>query len=105
MCNCEKLLKAIDNYIAKADDDLKDALKDEGYAEPGKTVKRISDIEDAIAEALEEESDLFITNANTCIDVETFAARVWPGVKLDDRTARKYGRFSLSKCRSFYPTS
>lgn len=103
MCNCEKLLKAIDNYIAKADDDLKDALKDEGYAEPGKTVKRISDIEDAIAEALEEESDLFITNANTCIDVETFAARVWPGVKLDDRTAEKIREIFIEQMQEFLP--
>lgn len=103
MCGCEKLLKAIDNYIAKADDDLKDALETEGYAEPGMTVKRISDIEDAIAEALENESELFITNANTCIDVETFAARIWPGVKLDDQTAEKIQEIFIEQMEEYLP--
>lgn len=103
MCGCEKLLKAIDNYIAKADDDLKDTLEAEGYAEPGMTVKRISDIEDAIAEALENESELFITNANTCIDVETFAARIWPGVKLDDQTAEKIQEIFIEQMEEYLP--
>lgn len=103
MCSCERLLKAIDNYIAKADDDLKDALEAEGYVEPGMTVKRISDIEDAIAEALENEADLFITNANTCIDVETFAARIWPGVKLDDRTAEKIQEIFIEQMQEYLP--
>lgn len=103
MCSCERLLKAIDNYIAKADDALKDALEAEGYVEPGMTVKRISDIEDAIAEALENEADLFITNANTCIDVETFAARIWPGVKLDDRTAEKIQEIFIEQMQEYLP--
>lgn len=103
MCGCERLLKAIDNYIAKADDDLEDALEAEGYVEPGMTVRRISDIEDAIAEALENEADLFITNANTCIDVETFAARIWPGVKLDDRTAEKIQEIFIEQMEEFLP--
>lgn len=103
MCSCEKLLKAIDNYIAKADDDLKDVLEAEGYAEPGMTVKRISDIEDAIAEALENESELFITNANTCIDVETFAARIWPGVQLDDQTAEKIQEIFIEQMEEYLP--
>lgn len=103
MCSCERLLKAIDNYITKADDDLKDALEAEGYVEPRMTVKRISDIEDAIAEALENEADLFITNANTCIDVETFAARIWPGVKLDDRTAEKIQEIFIEQMQEYLP--
>lgn len=103
MCSCERLLKAIDNYIAKADDDLEDALEAEGYVEPGMTVRYISDIEDAIAEALENEADLFITNANTCIDVETFAARIWPGVKLDDRTAEKIQEIFVEQMQEFLP--
>lgn len=103
MCGCERLLKAIDAYIAKADNDLKDALENEGYVEPGKTVHFISDIEDAVAEALEDESDLFISNANTCIDVETFAARVWPGVQLDDRTAEKIRDIFTEQLKEFMP--
>ena len=50
MCSCKALLNAIDNYIQKADDDLADALKSEGYAAPKKTVKWASKVEDAITE-------------------------------------------------------
>ena len=56
MCHCERLLKAIENYIAKADDDLEEILAEEGFAEPGLTVARISQIEEAVAEALEQET-------------------------------------------------
>ena len=77
MCNCDRLIKAIDDYIEKADKSLEDILAAEGYAVPKKTVKRASAIEEAIAEALEEETEYFIEYANTTIDVEEFESRIW----------------------------
>ena len=42
MCmECGPLIKAIDAYIRKADDDLKDALEEEGYAKPDETMEAI----------------------------------------------------------------
>ena len=74
MCmNCAPLIKAIDAYIAKADGDLADALGKEGYAKPKKTLKYAQDIEDGVAEALVEETDYFIAEAEMAVDLETFA--------------------------------
>lgn len=103
MCNCDRLIKAIDDYIEKADKSLEDILSAEGYAVPKKTVKRASAIEEAIAEALEEETEYFIESANTAIDVEEFASRIWPGVKLDNRTSEKVAEIFTEQLGEFLP--
>lgn len=51
--NRKGIISAIDRYIAKSDDDLSKQLKSEGFAEPKKTVKNISILEDEIADILE----------------------------------------------------
>ena len=103
MCHCERLLKAIENYIAKADDDLEEILAEEGFAEPGLTVARISQIEEAVAEALEQETELFITSAETAIDVQEFADRIWPGVQIDDDLAEKLTTIFTEQLNEFLP--
>lgn len=103
MCHCERLLKAIENYIAKVDDDLEEILAEEGFAEPGLTVARISQIEEAVAEALEQETELFITSAETAIDVQEFADRIWPGVQLDDGLAEKLTTIFTEQLNEFLP--
>ena len=52
MCSeCQLLIKAIDAYIAKADNDLADRLKEEGYADSKKySKKHIEELEEKIAE-------------------------------------------------------
>lgn len=57
-CGCSALVKAIDAYIEKADENLKDELKGAGYVKPKQTVQDISDLEDEITEALKEETEL-----------------------------------------------
>lgn len=103
MHGCERLLDAIERYIAKADDDLEEILAEEGFVEPGITVARASQIEDAITEALEQETELFITSAETAFDVEEFAERIWPGVKLDDQTAEKITEIFKEQLGEFLP--
>ncbi len=84
MCQCCKpLLKAIDAYLQKADDDLTDALKSEGYVKPKKTVKAINDMEDDVADALTRETDYF----KAALEASTSAAAfmtVWPELKVND---------------------
>lgn len=85
MClECGGLLKAINDYIAKADGDLKDELEDEGYADAKKTVASISELEEKVAEALKGETDYFLERIRTAADLEQFASEIWPGVVLDD---------------------
>ena len=103
MHDCKRLLDAIERYIAKADDDLEEILAEEGFAEPGLTVARMSQIEDAVAEALEQETELFITSAETAIDVQEFADRIWPGVQLDDDLAEKLTTIFTEQLNEFLP--
>lgn len=61
MCmDCQRLIKAIDNYIRKVDDDLEDIFEEEGRADPGYTIDRMLTLEDEIAAALLAETEYFI---------------------------------------------
>lgn len=57
---CKSLLKAIDTYLAKADEDLEETLDDEGRVYPDRTVKDINALEELMATALVEETALYI---------------------------------------------
>lgn len=104
MCmNCAPLIKAIDAYIAKADGDLADALGKEGYAKPKKTLKYAQDIEDGVAEALVEETDYFIAEAEKAVDLETFAKDIWPKVKLKDELKGKLAAVFKENLEKFMP--
>ena len=104
MCmNCAPLIKAIDAYIAKADGDLADALGKEGYAKPKKTLKYAQDIEDGVAEALVEETDYFVAEAEKAVDLETFAKDIWPKVKLKDELKGKLAAVFKENLEKFMP--
>lgn len=104
MCmNCAPLIKAIDAYIAKADGDLADALGKEGYAKPKKTLKYAQDIEDGVAEALVEETDYFIAEAEMAVDLETFAKDIWPKLKLKDELKGKLAAVFKENLEKFMP--
>lgn len=88
MClQCGALIKAIDNYLAKADDDLAGRLKKEGFPESKKSVSAAKKMEDEVAEALLEETAVFTQATGRALDLQTFADDIWPGVKLNDSLA------------------
>lgn len=104
MCmKCDALIKAIDRYIEKADESLADDLDAEGFAESRKTLKTAQEIEEAVAAALLEETDLFVEYASKAIDLEEFAAKIWPGVKLTDALAEKLETVFLEMFDDFMP--
>lgn len=104
MClQCKPLLKAIDAYLARADDDLADALGEEGYVEPKKTLKYAQDIEDGVADALLEETDFIVAEAEKAVDLETFAADVWPEVKIQDGLKEKLVTVFTENFTKFMP--
>lgn len=89
MCmDCGPLIKAIDAYIAKADDDLKDELEAAGYAEPEKTMGYLEAIETGIVNALLAETAYFLVKIEGAEDLGVFAKKIWPKVKRKD-TAKK----------------
>ena len=104
MCIDRKpLIKAIDAYLAKVDSDLADELGAEGYAGPEETVKCISEIEDGVTEALLEETDLIVTEAEKAVDLEAFAEDIWPKVKLEDALKGKLVTVFAESLDKFMP--
>ena len=103
MCDYRPLIKAIDAYIAKADNDLADALGDEGYAEPKKTLEYAQSIEDDVAEALTAETDYIVAEAEKSVDLKTFAKKIWPDVKLNDALAAALAKTFTKTLDKFMP--
>lgn len=65
LSNADGIIGAIDQYLAKADDDLTDSLADEGYAEAEDTVDAINAMQDEVAETLQNQTDDFVTALET----------------------------------------
>lgn len=92
MCyKCESLIKAIDAFIAKADDDLKGELKDAGFLKTNQTMKDISSLEDDIADALTKETDELISAVNESGDLANFERGAWQTMQASDSTALAIG--------------
>ena len=90
MCSCFKpLLKAINAYLEKADGDLEDELAAAGFANTGDTMDTLRALEDEVAAALIEETQLFVSAAGSAVDLQAFANDIWPGVRLNDQLAKK----------------
>lgn len=56
-CGCDGLIKAIDRYIAKAEDDLSERLQNAGYANAKSSVKKAAALEERISEILTGQTD------------------------------------------------
>ena len=81
---CRPLVKAIDDYIKKADDDLAEELAGEGYCMPKETTEMISELENELTDALISETDYILQAAEKAVDLEAFADSIWPDVQLND---------------------
>lgn len=103
MCHCKALIKAIDKYIEKADKSLEDTLEAEGYIKPKKTLKYLQDIEDEISEALLEETDYIVSEAENAVDLEEFAEEIWPNVKVNDTLKGKLVTVFTENFSKFMP--
>lgn len=105
MCTrCSSVIKVIDSYIVKADDDLADRLRAEGFQVDDETMKAIQSLEDEIAEALLEETAVFTQSANTALDLQEFAEKIWPGIKLTDGLAATLTSIFAKRFEELMPT-
>ena len=90
MCRCAALLKAIEAYIKKVDDDLKDRLEEEGFVEAELTVEAEAELEEKIAETLEEEVTTLTEKLDEDgVDLEAFYSDIWPELKGADDADEK----------------
>ena len=104
-CTCfSPLLKAINAYLEKADGDLENELAVAGFADTDSTMDAIRALEDEVAAALVEETELFTTAAGKAVDLQTFANDIWPGVKLDDQLAAKLTEIFKTRFSDFMPS-
>lgn len=102
-CGCEKLLKAIDAYIRKADDDLEEALAEAGFLDTDDTVKEISRMESRVARALKKQTGYITDAADAAVDLKTFAEEIWPDVKLNDDLDAKLGTIFVEELSTYLP--
>lgn len=108
MCTeCQILIKAIDAYIAKADNDLADQLKKEGYADSKNTVKHIEELEEKIAEVLQEQSkdfeDLIELAEKKGIDLEEFLEGSWQEFKTTNDIRKKLFPIFFNEFTEYVP--
>ncbi|MGN1480743.1 phage minor head protein [Porcipelethomonas sp.] len=108
MCTaCSELIKAIDAYIAKADEKLSDALEKEGFAEPEDTVKHAEELEEQLAEVFTEQSadftDLIDKAKENGIDVEEVLNDQLPDFKANDLTRDKLFKIFFEDFSDYIP--
>ena len=99
---CRKLIKAIDAYLAKADEDLADTLDSEGYTHGKDTVNLISDIEDEVAEALEVQTAIVVTGATAAASLSAFKS-VWRNIQQSDTLDREIEDIFRKNLEKFLP--
>lgn len=89
--NADSIVDAIDRYLAKADDDLKKTLKEEGYAEPKETVAAVNALEEKIANVLHEQTDSLLETLqeaeNDGADMEELQRRITALLEADEIAA------------------
>lgn len=102
MCGCGALIKAIDAYIAKADNDLADELEKAGFVEPKKTVESASALEDKLAGALEQEIKLFKRKAKNAVNLKELR-KIWPEIAKEDNADEKLAEIFLEDFKKNIP--
>ncbi len=74
---CQELIKAIDAYIAKENDDMADELEDAGYVEPDETMKDVEALEDDLAEAMNLDTEIVAEQLERADSLEEFMENTW----------------------------
>lgn len=82
--NVTPLLEAIEQYIAKADNDLEDQLNEEGYVEAGVAVSHMGAIEDGVTAAVENNVDEVLARLQSTSGVDDFIENVWLEISNSD---------------------
>lgn len=104
---CEQLIKAIDAYIAKADEKLSDTLGKEGFVQPEETVKHAEELEEQLAEVFTEQSADFTDLINKArkigIDVEEILNDQFPDFKANDKTRDKLFKIFFEDFSDYIP--
>lgn len=90
MClQCKPLIKAIDAFLAKEDNDLTEQLTNEGYLLAASSVDTINEIEEIVAKVLGDNAEDLLDKLNSAIDIKTFFKDNWPDIKRNGKLAQQ----------------
>lgn len=85
---CGPLIKAIDAYLAKAENDLYEQLTMEGYLKAKESLNTVDEIEEVVTKLLEDNADDLLKELADAIDLETFFKDNWPKFKNKSKLSR-----------------
>lgn len=102
MGDCAALIKAIDAYLLKADDNLKDALKAAGFVEPEATVEEVNVLEEKLVAPLKAETGYMRTKLQQAVDLNAFAGD-WSDIKAGDDTDKALEEIFLDEFEAQMP--
>ena len=85
---CGPLIKAIDAYLAKAENDLYEQLTMEGYLKAKESLNTVDEIEEVVTKLLEDNADDLLKELADAIDLETFFKDNWPKFKNKSKLAQ-----------------
>ena len=74
---CRKLIKAIDAFIAKQDEDITDDLDAEGYEDPEWTMEQTQALEDNLAAAMNVDTEIIAEQLEKADSLEDFIYNTW----------------------------
>lgn len=81
--NVNPLIRAIDRYIQKADEDLEEELKAEGYVAAEAAVTAINEIENKLTDLLNDYTDDLLNRMEKASDISDFIENVWSDMKTE----------------------
>lgn len=90
--NCESLKRAIDAYIEKSDNKLKDTLDSVGFADAEGTVEEVETLEENLARTLKRENERILEAMESADNLEGFINDVWPELKETDDAGEALSR-------------
>lgn len=101
--NCASLVKSIDAYVKKSDNDLADSLEEAGFIDAEETVGEITRLEARVAKMLKRETKYIISALEDAVDVETFVQDIWPDLKSTDELAEQLRLIFYDEFYEFVP--
>ena len=102
MCKCSSLIKAIDAYISKSDEDLADELEAEGRALPEDSVTMLSDMEDGITAALVSQTEYFIDKIKKQKSVSDLM-NIFEEIKANDACNAEITSVAIEQFKKYIP--
>ena len=102
MCKCSSLIKAIDAYISKSDEDLADELEAEGRALPEDSVTMLSDMEDGITAALVSQTEYFIDKIKKQKSVSDLM-NIFDEIKANDACNTEITSVAIEQFKKYIP--